>query len=131
MHFLNIKTFLKGYGLESMKQAVIAAGAILYYLNETEHKETGHILSISRIAEEKYVWLDKFTIRNLELIYSQADNGIPLISIMDHTVTPMGGRMMKKWMVLPLKLKHQIILNVWSVSSFNWSSSIIARCKFT
>ena len=99
---------LKGFGLETMKQAIIAAGAILFYLNETEHKETGHILSISRIAEEKYVWLDKFTIRNLELIYSQADNGIPLIAIMDHTVTPMGGRMMKKWMVLPLKDKVAI-----------------------
>jgi DNA mismatch repair protein MutS len=99
---------LKGFGLETMKQAIIAAGAILYYLNETEHKETGHILSISRIAEEKYVWLDKFTIRNLELIYSQAENGIPLIDILDHTVTPMGGRMMKKWLVLPLKDKTAI-----------------------
>ena len=99
---------LKGFGLETMKRAIIAAGAVLFYLNETEHKEIGHILSISRIAEEKYVWLDKFTIRNLELIYSQADNGIPLISILDHTVTPMGGRMMKKWMVLPLKDKAAI-----------------------
>jgi len=99
---------LKGFGLETMKSATIAAGAILYYLNETEHKETGHILSISRIAEEKYVWLDKFTIRNLELIYSQADNGIPLIDILDHSVTPMGGRMLKKWMVLPLKDKTAI-----------------------
>jgi DNA mismatch repair protein MutS len=99
---------LKGFGLENLKLAIIAAGSILYYLNETEHKETGHILSISRIEEEKYVWLDKFTIRNLELVYPQADTGIPLISILDHTVTPMGGRMMRKWMVLPLKDKAAI-----------------------
>ena len=99
---------LKGFGLENLQLAIVAAGSILYYLNETEHKQTGHILSISRIEEEKYVWLDKFTIRNLELIYPQAENGIPLISILDHTVTPMGGRMMKKWMVLPLKDKSGI-----------------------
>ena len=99
---------MKGFGLENLKSAIIAAGSILFYLNETEHKETGHILSISRIEEEKYVWLDKFTIRNLELIYPQAENGIPLISILDHTITPMGGRMMKKWMVLPLKDKSAI-----------------------
>ena len=99
---------LKGFGLEDLPNAIAAAGAILYYLKETEHKETGHILAISRIAEEKYVWLDKFTIRNLELVYSQADGGIPLIDILDKTVTPMGGRMLKKWMVLPLKDKTAI-----------------------
>ena len=109
---------LKGFGLENLKSAIIAAGSILYYLNETEHKETGHILSISRIEEEKYVWLDKFTIRNLELIYPQADNGIPLISILDHTVTPMGGRMMKKWMVLPLKDKVAIDHRLEVVDTF-------------
>ncbi len=99
---------LKGFGMENMPLAIVAAGAVLYYLQETEHKETGHILSISRIAEEKYVWLDKFTIRNLELVYPQADTGIPLIDILDHTVTPMGGRMMKKWLVLPLKERAAI-----------------------
>ena len=109
---------LKGFGMERMKQAIVAAGAILYYLNETEHKETSHILSLSRIDEEKYVWLDKFTIRNLELIYPQADNGIPLISILDHTVTPMGGRMMKKWLVLPLKEKVAIDHRLEVVNTF-------------
>ncbi len=99
---------LKGFGMENMPLAIVAAGAVLYYLQETEHKETGHILSISRIAEEKYVWLDKFTIRNLELVYPQADTGIPLIDILDQTVTPMGGRMMKKWLVLPLKERAAI-----------------------
>lgn len=99
---------LKGFGIENLEHGIIAAGAILYYLEETEHKEVKHIASISRIAEEKYVWLDKFTIRNLELVYPQQDGGIPLINILDHTVTPMGSRMLKKWMVLPLKEKEPI-----------------------
>ena len=99
---------LKGFGIENLEHGIIAAGAILYYLEETEHKEVKHISSISRIAEEKYVWLDKFTIRNLELVYSQQDGGVPLINILDQTITPMGSRMMKKWMVLPLKEKEPI-----------------------
>ncbi|WP_143959424.1 DNA mismatch repair protein MutS [Litoribacter populi] len=99
---------LKGFGIESLEEGIIAAGAILYYLEETEHKEVKHIASISRIAEEKFVWLDKFTIRNLELVYSQQEGGVPLIQILDQSVTPMGSRLMKKWMVLPLKEKDQI-----------------------
>lgn len=105
-HFETIN--LKGFGIENLEQGIIAAGAVLYYLEETEHKEVKHIASISRIAEEKYVWLDKFTIRNLELVYSQQEGGIPLIQILDQTVTPMGSRLMKKWMVLPLKEKDLI-----------------------
>lgn len=99
---------LKGFGIENLEHGIIAAGAVLFYLEETEHKEVKHIAAISRIAEERYVWLDKFTIRNLELVYPQQDGGIPLISILDHTITPMGSRMMKKWMVLPLKEKEAI-----------------------
>jgi DNA mismatch repair protein MutS len=99
---------LKGFGIENLPQGIVAAGAILYYLEETEHKEVKHISAISRIAEEKYVWLDKFTIRNLELIHAQQDGGVPLIQILDHTHTPMGSRMMKKWLVLPLKEKEPI-----------------------
>ncbi|MCL6261131.1 DNA mismatch repair protein MutS [Aquiflexum sp. TKW24L] len=99
---------LKGFGIENLEHGIISAGAILYYLEETEHKEVKHISSISRIAEEKYVWLDKFTIRNLELVYSQQDGGVPLINILDQTITPMGSRMMKKWMVLPLKERETI-----------------------
>ena len=99
---------LKGYGIEALKLAITAAGAVLNYLKETEHKEVSHISSISRIAEEKFVWLDKFTIRNLELIYPQLEGGVPLIDILDHSVTPMGARMMKKWVVLPLKDKEAI-----------------------
>jgi DNA mismatch repair protein MutS len=99
---------LKGFGIEELPSGIVAAGAILYYLEETEHREVQHIAAISRIAEEKYVWLDKFTIRNLELVFPQHDGGVPLIQILDQTVTPMGSRMMKKWMVLPLKEKQPI-----------------------
>lgn len=94
---------LKGFGIENLSDAIVASGAILHYLEETEHRETGHISSISRIEEERYVWLDKFTIRNLELISPQQENGVPLVDILDHSVTPMGARLMKKWTVLPLK----------------------------
>ena len=106
---------LKGFGVEGVTEGIIAAGAILHYLNETEHKEVKHISSISRIEEENYVWLDKFTIRNLELVYPQQEGGIPLIDILDQTQTPMGSRLLKKWMVLPLKEKvaieerHQVV----------------------
>jgi DNA mismatch repair protein MutS len=94
---------LKGFGIETLELGIVASGAILYYLEETEHKETDHIAAISRLEEDKYVWLDKFTIRNLELVYSQHQGGVPLIDILDHTLTPMGSRLMKRWMVLPLK----------------------------
>ena len=124
---------LKGYGLEGLPLAIESAGSILYYLNETEHKETNHILTISRIAEEKYVWLDKFTIRNLELIYSQAEGGIPLIDILDRTVTPMGGRMLRKWMVLPLKDKAAIEQRLDLVEAFygdkNLRNKIVGHLK--
>jgi DNA mismatch repair protein MutS len=99
---------LKGFGIEELQAASVAAGAILHYLEETEHKEVQHISSISRIPEEKHVWLDKFTIRNLELVHPQHEGAVPLIQILDQTLTPMGSRMMKKWMVLPLKEKQAI-----------------------
>ncbi|MEO5601363.1 MAG: DNA mismatch repair protein MutS [Cyclobacteriaceae bacterium] len=99
---------LKGFGIDGFGEAIIAAGAVLHYLEDTEHKDTSHIASISRIDEDKYVWLDKFTIRNLELIHAQQDTGVPLIDILDHTVTPMGSRQLRKWMILPLKDKVAI-----------------------
>jgi DNA mismatch repair protein MutS len=99
---------LKGFGIDGFGEAIIAAGAVLHYLEDTEHKDTSHIASISRIDEDKYVWLDKFTIRNLELINAQQESGVPLIDILDHTVTPMGSRQLRKWMILPLKDKVAI-----------------------
>lgn len=109
---------LKGFGIEEMPLAIIAAGGILYYLEDTEHKELGHISAISRIEEDKYVWLDKFTIRNLELIYPQHEGGVPLIDILDQTLTPMGSRTMKRWMVLPLKEKARIDERLAIVDAF-------------
>ena len=94
---------LKGFGVEAMDMAIIAAGAIVHYLSENQHDRLGHITALSRIEEDKYVWLDRFTIRNLELISSPHENATTLIQIMDQTKTPMGGRLMKRWMVLPLK----------------------------
>ncbi|MBO9612479.1 MAG: DNA mismatch repair protein MutS [Dyadobacter sp.] len=101
-------TTLKGYGIESLPLGIIAAGVILHYLRETEHKEVAHISRITRLEEEKYVWLDRFTVRNLELVYPQQEGGVPLIDILDHTVTPMGARQLRKWMVLPLKDKAPV-----------------------
>jgi DNA mismatch repair protein MutS len=94
---------LKGFGVDGLNAAIIAAGAVLQYLEATEHRETLHIASLSRMDEEMYVWLDKFTIRNLELVASQNEGGVPLLQILDQTVTPMGSRQLRKWMVLPLK----------------------------
>lgn len=94
---------LKGFGVEELNAGIIAAGAILHYLSETQHEKLGHITTLGRIEEEKYVWLDRFTVRNLELIHSPHENATTLLHILDSTFTPMGGRMLKRWMVLPLK----------------------------
>jgi len=99
---------LKGFGIELLSEAIIAAGAILHYLNETEHKELSHISSISRIDESKYVWIDQFTARNLELAKPAQEDGVSLLDIIDKTSTPMGARMIKKWLLLPLKEKKSI-----------------------
>ncbi|MCX2744864.1 DNA mismatch repair protein MutS [Mangrovivirga sp. M17] len=99
---------LKGFGVEEMHDGIVAAGSILQYLEDTEHKDLAHISAISRIEEEKYVWLDRFTIRNLELIAPQQPGGVPLIDILDRTVSPMGARLLKKWLVLPLKDEYLI-----------------------
>ena len=101
-------TSLKGFGIDGMNEAIIASGAILHYLEATEHKNTYHISSISRIDEDKYVWMDKFTIRNLEIVSSHNEGGVPLLHVLDQTVTPMGSRNLRKWMILPLKERHGI-----------------------
>ncbi|MGK0364194.1 MAG: DNA mismatch repair protein MutS [Saprospiraceae bacterium] len=99
---------LKGFGVEKMELAQIAAGATLHYLATTENKNLQHISSLSRILPENYVWLDRFTIRNLELLYSPHDGGVPLVDILDKTCSPMGARLLKKWVVLPLKAKERV-----------------------
>ena len=94
---------LKGFGVQGMTYGIIAAGAILYYLDITQHEQLGHITSLSRIDEERYVWLDKFTVKNLELFHSPYEGAKTLIDVLDRTISPMGGRLMKRWISLPLK----------------------------
>lgn len=94
---------LKGFGVDHLKNGIIAAGAILYYLEQTQHTQISHIRSISRIEEDKYVRMDKFTIRSLELLGSMNEGGKSLLDVMDKTISPMGGRMLRRWMVFPLK----------------------------
>ncbi len=94
---------LKGFGIDKMNAAIIAASAVLHYLSQTAHDKVSHIRTISRLEEDKYVWLDRFTIRNLELLYSQNEGAVTLIDIIDKTLTPPGSRMMRRWLVLPLK----------------------------
>jgi len=94
---------LKGFGIEELAHGIIASGAILYYLSETQHNKIQHITSIHRIAEDAYVWMDRFTIRNLELYHSYNPNAVTLLDVIDKTLSPMGGRLLKRWLALPLK----------------------------
>ena len=99
---------LKGFGIEDLYEGIIASGAVLHYLGETQHKNLKHITSIARIAEDEYVWMDKFTIRNLELYHSTNNNAVTLLNVIDKTSSPMGGRMLKRWLALPLKDSNKI-----------------------
>ena len=94
---------LKGFGIQDLKCAIIAAGAVLYYLSETQHNQLKHIQNISRIAEDNYVWMDRFTVRNLELYNPNSVNAVTLLDVIDKTISPMGGRLLKRWLALPLK----------------------------
>lgn len=99
---------LKGYGVEGMSSAVTSAGAVLYYLDSTQHTQTQHITHISRIENERYVWMDKFTIRNLELFQTTSPEGRSLADVLDRTETPMGSRMLRRWIAFPLKERERI-----------------------
>ena len=101
-------TSLKGFGVESFEYGIIAAGASLHYLGETQHDKIRHITKLARIEEDRYVWLDRFTIRNLELLNTNNENARTLIDVIDQTTTPMGSRLMKRWLILPLKDKQPI-----------------------
>jgi len=94
---------LKGFGIHEVKNGIIAAGAVMYYLSETQHNKLKHIQVISRIAEDNYVWMDRFTVRNLELYSSNSLNAVTLLDVIDKTISPMGGRLLKRWLALPLK----------------------------
>ena len=99
---------LKGFGIDDLQDGVVASGAILFYLSETQHNRVQHITNIQRIAEDAYVWMDRFTIRNLELYQSYNPNAVTLIDVIDKTLSPMGGRLLKRWLALPLKEIHPI-----------------------
>lgn len=99
---------LKGFGVEELTDALLSAGAILYYLSETQHHQLQHITRIQRIAEEAYVWLDKFTIRNLELYTGSSAQSVSLLDVIDKTLSPMGSRTLKRWLALPLKKIEKI-----------------------
>lgn len=107
LHHFKVRS-LKGFGIDHLKNGIIAAGAIMQYLEITQHTSVGHINSISRIEEERYVRLDKFTIRSLELINPMNEGGISLLNVIDRTITPMGGRMLRRWVVFPLKDERAI-----------------------
>ena len=98
----------KGFGVDGMSYGLIAAGAVLHYLKETEHPNLQHITSLQRIEQNDYLWMDRFTIRNLELLYSNVENGATLLKVLDNTATPMGARLLKRWIVFPLKDIHKI-----------------------
>lgn len=100
---------LKGFGVQNLDEGIIAAGAALHYLGETQHDKLKHINKLARIERDKYVWLDKFTVRNLELLGSPNENANTLIDVLDKTITPMGGRLLKRWLALPLKDKQPIV----------------------
>ncbi|WP_289644338.1 DNA mismatch repair protein MutS [Maribacter aestuarii] len=106
---------LKGFGVDHLKEGIIASGVVLHYLSETQHRQLQHISSLQRIAEDEYIWMDRFTIRNLELYHSTNTNAVTLLDVIDKTISPMGGRMVKRWLALPLKNiqkirnRHQVI----------------------
>ncbi len=102
-------TSLKGFGIEDLEAGIVAAGTIFHYLTETQHQQLKHITKISRIAESDYVWMDRFTIRNLELYHSTQENAVTLLDVIDKTISPIGGRMLKRWLALPLKDPDAIV----------------------
>lgn len=120
---------LKGFGIDHLEQGVIASGAALHYLGETQHNKLQHITKVSRIAEDEYVWMDRFTIRNLELYHSNQQNAVTLLDVIDKTISPMGGRMLKRWMALPLKNVEAITRRHEVVSYLLDEPSVLDKIK--
>ena len=116
---------LRGFGVQEIPEGIIAAGAVLYYLSETQHSNLKHIQNISRIAEDKYIWMDRFTVRNLELYHASSHNAVTLLDVIDKTISPMGGRLLKRWLALPLKdvkkiqHRHELVKHFIENNSFS------------
>jgi DNA mismatch repair protein MutS len=121
---------LKGFGVEELQEGIIASGAILYYLSETQHNRVQHITSIQRIAEDAYVWMDRFTIRNLELYHSYNPNAVTLLDVIDKTLSPMGGRLLKRWLALPLKDLNKIRSRHEVVSYLKINLEILQKMQY-
>lgn len=120
---------LKGFGVEDLYEGIIASGSILHYLGETQHNKLQHITSISRIVEDDYVWMDKFTIKNLELYNSTNSNAVTLLNVIDKTISPMGGRLLKRWLALPLKNIEKIKWRHEVVSFFTNEKSTLQKIQ--
>ena len=127
-HFQTVS--LKGFGIEELQEGIIASGAILYYLSETQHNKVQHITSIQRIAEDAYVWMDRFTIRNLELYQSYNPNAVTLLDVIDRTLSPMGGRLLKRWLALPLKDINKIRNRHEVVSYLNENQEVLKNIQY-
>jgi len=121
---------LKGFGIEELSEGIIASGAILYYLSETQHNKRQHITTIQRIAEDAYVWMDRFTIRNLELYHSYNPSAVTLLDVIDKTLSPMGGRLLKRWMALPLKDSKKILSRHEVVGYLKNNQEILKSIQF-
>jgi DNA mismatch repair protein MutS len=119
---------LRGFGVQEIPEGIIAAGAVLYYLSETQHNNLKHIQNISRIAEDKYIWMDRFTVRNLELYHASSHNAVTLLNVIDKTISPMGGRLLKRWLALPLKdveqIQHRQVLVKYFIENDDFSETI-------
>ncbi|GEC79774.1 DNA mismatch repair protein MutS [Flavobacterium aquatile] len=121
---------LKGFGIEELHEGIISSGAILYYLSETQHNKVQHITNIQRIAEDAYVWMDRFTIRNLELYHSYNPNAVTLLDVIDKTLSPMGGRLLKRWLALPLKEVTKIKSRHEVVSYLKENQEILHKIQY-
>ncbi|WP_298949085.1 DNA mismatch repair protein MutS [uncultured Polaribacter sp.] len=124
---------LKGFGIQDLKNGIIAAGAVLYYLSETQHNQLKHIQTVGRIAEDNYVWMDRFTVRNLELYNPNSVNAVTLLDVIDKTISPMGGRLLKRWLALPLKnideIKNRHELVKFFIDSVDFSKTVTYQLK--
>ena len=124
---------LKGFGIQDLKNGIVAAGAVLYYLSETQHNQLKHIQNIQRIAEDNYIWMDRFTVRNLELYTPNSINAVTLLDVIDKSISPMGGRLLKRWLALPLKnldeikKRHQLVK--FFIDSDDFSQTVSYQLK--
>jgi DNA mismatch repair protein MutS len=120
---------LQGFGVQHLTQGIIASGAVLHYLSETQHRQLQHINRLQRIADEDFVWMDRFTIRNLELYHSSHENAITLLQIIDRTLSPMGGRLLKRWLALPLKDAGKIKERLGIVNHLKEDSNVLEKLR--